>query len=296
LAQQLEANQTQQGDQLLLSYRWNDRQQNPQALEFSIDRKVLKQQNQKALAYRPQIADRYAYVALNKAAAAYDYKQVRIDINKRPNQVSWEVSSDDLELAAEVKQALSKAAAEARENYYQTNHFKPFNAPWGDAGVIPDHAYFMQSSVEALKPLAQKLIQRFPNVAARQMADYLLPFIQSIPYVSQDSRATSAALSYLPPLRVLEDNQGDCDSKAVLLAAIMRAAYPQVNMAMIYMPNHAMLGLQIPYVDSDIKIAHEGASYLVAEVAGPAMFQLGDASASSKMALASHSYALQTLP
>ncbi|GAA5216034.1 hypothetical protein ACFSJ3_10080 [Corallincola platygyrae] len=296
LAQQLDASQTRTDNELKLNFSWLDRNQKKQNLGFGIPLDALKQQQQKSKAYRPQIADRHAYISLQKKAATYDHKQVQIKISQQPNALTWQVKSKDSDFEAKVRGALHQAAQEARQAYYQRNNYRLYESPWGETGVIPDHLHYMKVSVPAMKPLAKLIVERFPNAPARQVADYLLPFIQSIPYVTQDSRITSANLSYLPPLRVLEENRGDCDSKAVLLAAIMKAVYPQLSMAMIYMPNHAMLGLRMPYLETDLKVQDQGINYIVAEVAGPAQIRLASAGESSRNAILNGNYSVLPMP
>ncbi|TAA47165.1 hypothetical protein [Corallincola spongiicola] len=293
---QISAQQQYTDTALNLSFSWLDRQKNTQSLAFAISNKALQDQQEKVRAYRPQIADRNTFIALQKAAANYDYKQVQINITQQPHQLSWRVKADDPELRSKVKAELAQAAKEAQQAYYKSNHYKLYTSPWGEEGVIPDHAYYMELSMEAMKPLGRLLKEKFPTISARQMADFILPFVQSIPYVTQDSRITSAGLGYLPPLRVLAENRGDCDSKAVLMAAILKAVYPQLNAVMIYMPNHAMLGLRMPYLESDIKITADGINYLVAEVAGPGLFPLAEASDSSKNAIANNHFSVLELP
>ena len=142
--------------------------------------------------------------------------------------------------------------------------------------IIPDHLRLMQDSLSTLLPVANALHQKLMNVPSRQSVGYMGHWLQQIPYQDLSDRAKSAGSSFNPPLKLLQENQGDCDSKAVLLAALVRMLLPDVKLAMIYLPQHAMLALQLPVKSSDDAVTIDGREYLLLDPTGPALLPPGE--------------------
>ena len=77
---------------------------------------------------------------------------------------------------------------------------------------------------------------------------------------------------------MLQENRGDCDSKTVLLAALIRMLLPDVKLAIVYLPQHAMLAVQLPVTSTDDKATIEGKEYLLVDPTGPALLAPGQIS------------------
>ena len=74
----------------------------------------------------------------------------------------------------------------------------------------------------------------------------VLSFVQAIPNravaLEEDGRYTAG---FMVPLRVLADDGGDCDSKAVLLACLWRCL-SRSPMALISVPSHMLVAVAVP--------------------------------------------------
>jgi len=109
--------------------------------------------------------------------------------------------------------------------------------------------------------------------------------VQSIPYAKLESRLTSSGAGFSPPLDLLYRNKGDCDSKVTLTAAILRALMPRINLTIIYIDNHALLGIDILPEGDEVTIVKDDITYVVAEPTGPAILALGQVASFSKQAV-----------
>jgi hypothetical protein len=121
--------------------------------------------------------------------------------------------------------------------------------------------------------------------------------VQSIPYSTLESRITSAGAGFNPPLKLLWENQGDCDSKVTLTAALLRSLMPRINIALIFIDNHALMGVNIAAEigSEEMTIEHNGITYLLAEPTGPALLALGTISEDSQQAILQGQYTIETM-
>lgn len=108
----------------------------------------------------------------------------------------------------------------------------------------------------------------------RAWAADALAFVQAIPY---ETRGDGGDLGYRRPLALLDRNRGDCDSKATLYLAMLRARFPSVGSAMVYVPNHALVALHIPHEKGDDTVRIDGEKWVLAEPVGPRETAIGEA-------------------
>ncbi|MES2643610.1 MAG: hypothetical protein V4850_29260 [Myxococcota bacterium] len=147
-----------------------------------------------------------------------------------------------------------------------------------------DHARIAAESAALVRPLAEALgapagattgATAGASVGApaaadlRAYAERALSFVQALPYEAV-TRATFA-----PPLALLREQRGDCDEKATLYAALLRAAAPGLAVAVVTLDQHAIVVLGLPPRGADRAVTVDGATWLVAEPAGPAQHPLG---------------------
>jgi hypothetical protein len=117
--------------------------------------------------------------------------------------------------------------------------------------------------------------------------------VQSIPYNKLQSRLTSSGAGFNPPLKLLWENQGDCDSKMTLTAALLRALMPRIKMMLIYIKEHAFIGINIPAKPGEMTIRHDNITYLLADPTGPALLPVGIVGAESELAIVQGQYSIQ---
>ena len=170
------------------------------------------------------------------------------------------------------------AADEAFERYLDTHRWVRHRGK-----LQPDHARLVDDYSDGLAPVATALARGLDlddPEDQRTFARRALCFVQSIPY-EQRKRGKDYA-GYRRPLAVLGAKKGDCDSKSVLYLAILRAALPDLPVAVMYIPDHAFVAVGLEKHPGDLSVCVDGTRMIVAEPVGPARTALGDAGKRSK--------------
>jgi len=134
-----------------------------------------------------------------------------------------------------------------------------------------DHAAIAAEGAADVRELAKAVSK---SSDPRTYAAELLAFVQSIPY---EAPGRGGDRGFRPPLAVLDRNLGDCDSKATLYLAMMQARFPRLGGAIVYVPGHALVALEIPAAPGDETVKIGGKSWVLAEPVGPRETPLGAA-------------------
>ncbi len=122
----------------------------------------------------------------------------------------------------------------------------------------------------------------------------VLSWVQSIPYNTLENRLTSNGSGYSPPMKVISDNRGDCDSKSVLTAALLKALIPGIDLNMVFLNNHALLAANLPHRENEHKINIGRSEFLLLEPTGPALMIAGQVGRQSEGAIAGGQYTLES--
>ena len=285
-------------EQYVFNYEWLDQKDKKQTLSFALDRKGLNSSYRHFKALRPSLLKMHGTRQLKLAISKLDPKKGRVQLIPRHSNIDFKISSKDPEWASQTAFELQTVYEDTLNKVLKDNYYTEFPGFYNNSGARffrPDHRRFAEESLDSLTPVVEAIQAKMPNAGARQVANYLLSWIQSIPYNTMESRIESNGAGFLPPLKVLDRNQGDCDSKVTLMAAIMKRMFPNLRMAIIYIPKHAVLGLNISHLQQDYRVTIDGLDYTIAEPVGPALMPLAEAADSSKRYLESGSYQYELL-
>ncbi|WP_339723087.1 hypothetical protein [uncultured Paraglaciecola sp.] len=294
IAQQLAFNKSKQDNQLIFNYSWSDNQEVSRDLSFTLPARQLNRQNHKK--FIPELAQQYVYIELHKAARKIDPREARVQIQRRGNDISILVSSRSDKLLQRWQRSMQQSKTKALEQYLRDNYYSQFRSHLGQEGIKPDHLRYIKENQAALLPIAQAVYDKLPsNSETRAYVNLVLSWVQSIPYNELKNRVTSNGAGYLPPLSVVANNHGDCDSKTVLMASLIRSLLPDVKMTMVYLPNHALLGVVLPFRTDEQTLDINGLDYLLMEPTGPAKIPLGEIATSSARDIAGNMYSLEEI-
>lgn len=278
------------------SYRWQDRAQQPQEISFTLPAASLNALTTTQPSYRKAIAQRYIWVQMMEAAKEIDPRQARVDIRPRGDDILLQVRSADEATYDKVYRSLQQAQQTAYTEYLQKHYYTRFVTPYREQAVKPDHIRYIQESIEPLIPLSQAFYEQLSEQSdAREYLNLLLGWVQSIPYDALEDRTQTNGAGFSPPLALLTQNKGDCDSKAVLTAAAVRAFLPATPMVLILLREHAVLGLALTPVAGETTIAVDGTRYMVFDPTGPALQPFGQVSAETRRELASGLFVTETI-
>lgn len=107
--------------------------------------------------------------------------------------------------------------------------------------------------------------QREKKLNSRQLTELVVSFVQNITYRLPTEE--TAAFGMLPPVIVVADGSGDCDSKALLAVVILRQLGVDAVVLLASGLGHAALGVALPVPGK--KFPHRGKKYAFVEVTAP---------------------------
>lgn len=131
-------------------------------------------------------------------------------------------------------------------------------------GIAVDYKALVRENRERLAPLAADF-KRICGSNRKVLLDAVLSFVQSIPTRPRppvEGEKYTAGLAV--PLRVLADDCGDCDSKAVLFSSLWTALCRHRTI-LISIPDHMLVGVAVPFA-SGATIELDGMRYALLEV------------------------------
>lgn len=278
------------------SYEWRDSAAQTQQLEFTLPINQVGKQSHKR--FVENMAQQYVYIELHKAARKVDPREARINIRRRTqNNIEVEVKSRSEQMLQKWQKAMRQSEKDAFDQYLFDHYYNRFTSYLGEEAIKPDHLRYITENKRPLLPVAQAIYDMLPiNTESRAYINLLLSWVQSIPYNELEDRMTSNGAGYLPPLGIITNNQGDCDSKSVLMASLIRSLLPDVPMVMIYLPQHALLGISMPFRTNEPTYTFEGIDYLLMEPTGPAITALGEISNKSQSDISAGLYSYERVP
>lgn len=140
------------------------------------------------------------------------------------------------------------------------------------AGAIPDYGRLVslyQGTVREIYRNWKRTVNE-QNLSRRESVELLLRFLQDYPYGIPPKMIDRKFIGGLlvPPLS-LETGWADCDSKSLLMASILSFdSYFNDKMAMILVPGHALLGIEMVPSPYDETYKYQNRNFVVAEPTG----------------------------
>lgn len=293
--EQIEFKKNKQQQGIQFNYQWVDSASQTQQLEFLLPTNQFNRQTHKR--FVSHLAQQYIYIALHKAAQKIDPREATVTIQRQPQNIQVKVNSRSEKLLTKWQSAMKESEKEAFDQYLQDNYYSRFMSYLGQEAIKPDHLRYINENKLPLLPVAQGIYEKLPqNSESRTYINVLLSWVQSIPYNALENRMTSNGAGFLPPLAVIGNNQGDCDSKSVLTASLIRSLLPDVKLVMLYLPQHALLGISLPFRNDEATFNINGVDYLLFDPTGPAVFPLGIISPKSNTDIANGLYSYEQIP
>lgn len=278
-------------------YRWLDHDGKARKISFTLPADTLQSLPQQQLNYQPGLAMREVEIALLKAAQQIDPRVARFSLTKRHDTLSFSLSGKDEEQLEALTASLKETQKETMDSYLTERYYQHYTTPLQQKAVKPNHVRYIQESVLPMVPAAQSLYDIVDEQSnARSYLNLLLSWAQAIPYDTLENRVSSNGSGFSPPLAILNQNKGDCDSKAVLAAALIRAFLPNNPMKLVLLHDHALLAISMTPLATDETINAEGLPFILLDPTGPGQLKLGEVSKSTRQGLASRNYTLETIP
>lgn len=280
----------------LFEYQWIDGTGASKEVTFTLSSDALNAAPTVQPNYRSPIMMRHMVVALQKEAQSYDPRDAIVRIIPSRDNIDIEVKARQPARQQEVISAMNMAHKDAYNAYLFENYYMEFTTSFNQKGIKPDHARYILETTEALIPASQAFYEKLVgNEDARAYLNTLLGWVQSIPYDPLNDRLSSNGAGFAPPMGLLLQNKGDCDSKAVLTSALVRAFLPDTSMIMVFLPKHALLGVAINPLAHEETLVVNDEIYVLYEPTGPALIPFGQVSESTKRQLLTGRYTTETV-
>jgi len=303
-----------------LTYGWKDFQDQPHHINFLISRQQLTDAEDE-FGYYPSELDSYLDRNLEKLNTEMmshleRYTSQLLVMSKHRRYISMEAASPkgfSLKLTAppenyeEAKEEferirdkisrernlylkkMEKEQKKKRDEYLEKRGFKLIRDKMG-----VNYGFCVKNNRPRVKHIVEEMKKGQKRISLHRFLSLMLTFIQEIryglpPFIEDDK----VILEFWVPPKVLVNNYGDCDSKAVLFAS-MWTNFERFPFLFIDIPNHLIVGIAIPSVSGE-GVNINGFKYTLLEVAGPDKVPPGLISQYSKLYLESGWYSYELI-
>ena len=267
-AQQLDFKRISRSGDELLSYRWRDAERRERQVAFTLTRQAIRESETSFAEFSLEAMWRVVERDLKDEA---ERAGGRIDIRRTSDGLRWTLEARDPAALEQLKRRIDQRLARSKQEYLARHGRRTV----GEKRILVDFAAATRALQNPLRAVARALGD-VPDVANEDRARVALAlgFFQEIPYAVLEDKQRQGG-DFLPGPALLAQNRGDCDSKAVALAAVLRSFTRFRKLAVVTMPNHAILAVEMPAEPGDTTVRQGGRLYVALEPAGPALAPIG---------------------
>ena len=269
-AQQLDFKRISRSGDELLSYRWRDSERREHAVAFTLTRQAIKEAEASFAEFSLDAMWRVVERDLREEVERFG-NGGRINIRRASDGLRWTLEARDPAALERLTRKVEERLLKSKQDYL-TRHLRRMV---GEKRILVDFAAATTALQNPLRAVARALgdLPDVPNEDRARVA-VALGFFQEIPYTTLDDARRQGG-DFLPAPALLAQNRGDCDSKAVALAAVLRTFTRFRKLAVVTMPGHAILAVEMPAQPGDTTIRQGGRLYVALEPAGPALAPIG---------------------
>ena len=271
---QLQRGSSQDGE-LHYHYSWHQQGQ-PVNFSFQLPEQSVHQHISSFRRYSPQLEHTLMRQALQQELGRQNIAGIQVELPPTGFPLPLKVTARHAADARVLQQQLTAHLQQARQDYLQRIYHTELTLKPNRRVIMIDHPRIVADALHDLLPVAAALQQKFPYTTTREISQFLLDWLQRIPYQDLYDRNMSSAAGFLPPLQLIQQHRGDCDSKVVLMAALLRLLLPDVPLVIVYLPEHAIIGIGMQSQSSDQQLRLDGQNFVLADPTGPALQQVGE--------------------
>jgi hypothetical protein len=273
-AQQLDFKRVSRSGDELLSYKWRDQFRHVHTLSFTLTRQAIREAESAFAEFSLEAMWKIVERDLREEVERFG-DGAEIEIRRGSDGLRWKVKARNPQALDQLNQRIRERVARSKQAYLS----RYLRRTSGDTRVLVDFAAATRALQGPLRAVARALgeVPDVPNDERARIA-LALGFFQEIPYTTLEDKHRQGG-DFLPAPALLAQNRGDCDSKSVALAAVLRTFTRLRRLAVVTMPGHAILAVEMPAEQGDTTIRHGGRQYVALEPAGPLMAPIGKVSA-----------------
>ena len=267
------------------SYNYLTPEGKPQTLTFRLNLNDIQRGSAEFRMWDDAAARNAAITKVQATADALRTPNLRATVQPLPNGMNIRLMGRNLQpdspQVTQLEKTLNFTYSMAVKTYASQNLYRATMEGEHKTVIQPDHPAIALRYTAAMTPVARAIQSQVPGAAdsPRAFINASLNWLQTIPYDTLQDRSTSNGAGFQTPYGLMLGNRGDCDTKATALASLIHAAYPTIPLAIIYVPEHAFLGVGLPQEANDyaLRTAPEdgGCIFVLADATGPARIPLG---------------------
>tara|TARA_B110000881_G_scaffold91116_1_gene79991 strand:- start:1332 stop:2117 length:786 start_codon:yes stop_codon:yes gene_type:complete len=243
--------------------------------------------------YQPAFAEKKIHQAMKNDLNRNPIKGIQIIFPGNDLTQGIQIKAKNREQMLQAKNKISLLDKKYRQKYLEHEYQQYFTNYEGNVYIKPNHRRIAKHSASDLKVIKPLILKEVSIKNTRKVSNYVLGFVQSIPYSDLESKETSSGSGFNPPLKLLWENQGDCESKVTLAITMLRALMPRISMVLIFIDQHAFIGIAIPPKGDEMTLTENNITYVLAEPTGPGLFRLGQLPLESEQAILNGHYAVE---
>ena len=190
-------------------------------------------------------------------------------------------------LISETSQRLSLARKDVivdlkvkKSQFYAAHYLLPSKKD--ENRTLIDYARIANQSQSRLRPVAHAFRASFKGKSERERVAEVLHFFQNIPYNDLTQGKVRGFTGFSPPLEMIAQNLGDCDSKSTAMMGLLPLLLAERSVAIFLVPKHAFLGIEMEPREGDAHYTHQGKVYVLMEPTGPRVRPIGSLLKSSR--------------
>lgn len=268
-AQQLSFQRWQADADVVFDYRMLDYAGKELRLGFRLPGRVIDESRRLVSVFTNEALADYVEAALRNYIGR-NAPDTTVEIRRQPRRLEFVVRGTSQIEVDKVSASLSREYERAENEYLRENFLVADGRK-----VFIDYGRIVSYYAPILRPVAHALSSATNGGGANGRLALALALLQTIPYDALETRDVESGFDFVTPPTLFDTNKGDCDSKAVALAAILRTLIDNARQVMVLLPQHAVLGIELPARGGEATLVHGGRQYLLLEPAGPAPFPPG---------------------
>jgi hypothetical protein len=279
-AQQLEFRSDVRTGDIRLSYRWLDHAGRAFDASFTLTREAVRDAEASFRDFDAEAMTRFVEAEM-RAEIDRSASGMRVTLRRSPGGLAWSIEGRDQAAIDALGRRLNDRL-KASQAAYLARHLR---RQVDERRFMIDFAAATRVQQGPLRTVARALgeARGIANTDRARVA-HALAFFQAIPYDALQPTARQGG-DFLPAPALLAQNRGDCDSKAVALAAVLRTYVPSRKLAVVTMPDHAILAVDLAPEPGDRTIRTSGRTLVALEAAGPAVVPVGQVAADTERRL-----------
>lgn len=276
------------GSNIEFQYRWQNIRGQEESLAFALPQKALDAGTKEFKALDNSALNLHVLSELRKFIKANKRKDLELKASRAVNgDIKISAKGYDSRAAKRALEDMGALQEQAVSQYIRDGFYKEVKANV----VMPDHARIAKRYQPAMLPVAKAFAGKIKNKTQRQRLNYILTFFQNIPYDTLQNRYTSNGAGFQTPYGLLNANRGDCDTKSVALASVIKNLYPDARVMVVFIPGHAFVGIDIgDRKAGDAALNIDGSTFVLAEPVGPGLFPFGKIADNSYNKLSARDY------